>query len=77
MLGVQTVKTQCKNHLKSHTFLYISCFEFMIPTVDIRFAIAEPRYAQKNAIGKQDSVIRPELCNDIGNCYYIIRKERK
>ncbi len=32
----------------------------MIPTVDITFAIAEPRYAQKNAMRKQDSVIWPE-----------------
>ncbi len=34
----------------------------MIPTVDITFAIAEPRYAQKNAMRKQDSVIWPEQC---------------
>lgn len=30
-------------------------FVFMIHTLDITFAIAEPRYAQKNAVEKQDS----------------------
>lgn len=37
----------------THIFVQILCFGFIILTVDITFAIAEPRYAQKNATGKQ------------------------